>query len=165
MSELTSIQMREAVRGVLERALAAVTDTFVVEVGDDEHFTAYVQVCVEDERDIHLELMHESFSLLPLAASAGAALSGLGWNEQNEDFPNYWQRVSREDLSDQEIAHILVTSLDEVYDIFQRWAHSPAITVKPGEIAARALGSEFEITEIEVAADFDWEAHRVDDQQ
>lgn len=146
---ITAEFLREAVRRVVEQALAVVTNTFVVEIGDERYFNAYVQACVEDAPDLHLELMHESFSFLPLTEFAERTLMDLGWYEPNEDFPNYWQRVSREEMSDQAIADLLIRSLEQVYDIFEYWKRSPAILVLPGTVAAKALsGTPFEIVGI-----------------
>lgn len=153
-AEDPKLQAMNNVHLILSRCLQLMDDVFVLTIERDGA-TPYVQACLEDHNEIHLELSHESFADLPVGVLERQAIEELGWEPPDSEFPNYTQVIRRHVWTDKEIIDLLVTSLDRVYHAFDG-AGDLAIEVRPGALAAKAIPDEFPIYAVKFQSEDSW---------
>lgn len=98
-------------------ALVALTSTAVVvsvrtPMFDDE---IYVQTLPEDDGWLHLEAASSKYVEPPLSPDALNALRELGWNEPEEDLPNFHQLLHADLASPAFVSELLTKTLRLVY--------------------------------------------------
>lgn len=147
---------KEFIRALLIKALEVADDTFMISIDADDEPIAYVQGIVEDERMLHVELSHEDMIEVHLPPDDRAVIVRQGWNPPDEDFPNYWLLLNREEWANERIADLLVDALDYAFHAFSNPDPDLTFEVRPMELAMKIVPDDVETKAMRAPGERDW---------